>query len=181
MLVCNGLTDDAMLVVDTGASRSISDAMLVLGHHVTMKDVAVGRAMLASVDTIGGSSYSRDDIIRFVLSQLDAIQFTHPLLGSVGGQAPVRAAVARAWHTRDRERLTEFMTAMQSGVVQSQDDQAVVSFCRLLSQGKIRPGASQLDKRIAYRRTCSVLLAFLERRPLAKVYEVTIDPFPIPE
>lgn len=180
--VCRGLTDEAMTEVDTGASRSVADAMRVLGHSVTLRDVATGRAMMMSVTMDGGASApSRAERIAFVLRHAEAIAFAAPMEKSIGGNATARAVVARAWYTRDRERLAEFMEILQSGIARSDEDQAAIAFARAVSQRNIMTTKSARDRVTAYRKTCSCVLAFLERRQLTKIYECSIDPFPIPE
>lgn len=165
--VFRGLTDEAMPLIDIGRLRSISDVMTIDGNPVSRNAVAVGRMMMSP------------DIIAFIERHHEAIEFAvHELTFGPAKCAPVLAAIGRAWYTRDRARLKEFARCLKTGVVSHHEDTAAVALYRFLNAG----GNLGVKERVVlYKKTCSALMAFLESRPLSRLYAVESDPFPIPE
>lgn len=186
--VARGVDGHAMEVIDTHKSRSIADAMRISGHEVDKNDVACARAMMVNVRhdsnfIAKGVRPTRLDVMAFLETHIEAIRFVTERRGKMAkfSHANVSAPVARAWYTQDHDRLTEFLTSLRSGVVSRDEDLAVVTLSRYLSTrtGILSGGGSA---RVAlYRKTCSALVAFLERRPITKLYEIAEEPFRIPD
>jgi hypothetical protein len=175
--VFRGLSDEAMPLIDIGRLRSISDVMTIDGRPVSRNAVAVGRMMMSP--DISDWRANRLDVIAFIERHHEAIEFAvHELTFGPAKCAPVLASIGRAWYTRDRARLKEFARCLKTGIVSCREDTAAVTLYRFLNAG----GNLGVKERIVlYKKTCSALLAFLESRPLSKLYAVESDPFSIPE
>ena len=90
----------------------------------------------------------------------------------------VRACCLRALvrHPSHRERIAEFVECLKSGIVRNDRDSAVgVLYRWIMTNSRLLLGRE--GRREAYYKTASALSAFLEGRPLSKLYECDHDPF----
>lgn len=184
MMVSSGLTDDAMLHVDGGAPRCDADRMKLSGAEYASRNlIAVARRMKSSVMLDhGGSEFRTTKIFEFVEQHKEAILFAIALFSSKSkglSSAAVVAPLARAWYTRDRDRLAKFAEVMRADFVHSEEDSAAQKLKAYLLTNS-NGGTGHMGRASIYRKVESALLAFLERRPLAKLYEVSAEQFPIP-
>lgn len=182
MWVARGLSDDDIEVIDTHRPRSISDVMMIGGAHVSKSEVAIGRMMM----TRGLSSRKfivppRAEIIKFVDNHIKAIRFALSLVPKGRfTHACVMAPIARAYYTQDHDRLAEFGECLKTGIVSSENDTAAVMLVRLLTINRPSiPGGAEVRTSL-YRKATASLVAFLDRRPLTKLYEHAAEAFTIP-
>lgn len=186
MWMYHGLSAEAMLVVDNHRIRPDWQALFMQGHSWVTKDVvAIAQAMNGSVSaTVTATKLTRQKVREFVIEHQDAILFAHPKKTVSGySNAGIRAVVARAWYTQDRERLAEFDQCLIDGMPVSADAKHDSGALRLRSfyreRGSASAGGSQ-TRAMIYRKAKSALRHFLDRRCMTKLCEVQAEIFPIP-
>lgn len=181
ILITHNLPDEALSAIDTGKVRSDTDiANLTAGlsGHLSSNQTAVAKAMY------GGFTGSPQDrlrgprLINFIVRHFDPLVFVRVHGGSL--PAFLKAPVARAWYSEDRERLAEFLKILSLGVSDSPEDVAAAK----LSIEYARAGKSNIpaNYRAAwYRKTEACLRAFLAGKKLQAIVEVKSELFDIPE
>lgn len=185
MNVTYGLKLPAATALDTGRPRSLTNAMQFMGLDTRHKFVPVARALFQQYLTQRGDASARgravdnDVFIEFCEFARPAVEFSVAHSCTKGlSHAVVRAAIAAAWFTRDRDRLLEFKEQLRSGVISNSSDSAVARLRDWLQTSKTVNGTARPE---IWRRTCTALMAYLEYRPLAKLYAREDVTFPIPD
>jgi len=182
MWVYRGLSERAMWAVDTGAARSLRDASQLECRETNRDIVAIAQRMLLSVTT--SRFIPRRDQLDFVATHMEAIQFSATRVGGkhcLGRSACVRAPIARAWYTCDRERLMEFIHAMETGVIRDQQaDAGAFLLIRWMQQSNSKGRGSNSFRAEWYAKTEAALRAFLDRRSLGGLRAVEREQFPLP-
>ena len=187
--VFNGVSRDAMIAIDMGKTRSAVDAFTFLGDDVNNRSVAVARILLGAyvfqrrkTERIDISYQVGLDRLRVFHSAMkEAIDFSALNTSEKGlRHACTSAAIASAWFTQNKELLSEFKDQFASGVVTSQADVAVVKLRNFMTaSGKTRGGR---DARAdLFLRSSTALRAYVDRRPIAKLYASPDSVFPIPD
>jgi hypothetical protein len=185
MNVTYGLKLPAATVVDAGRPRNLNNAMHFMGLDTRNKFVPVARALFQEYLAQRGDSSARgraidnDVFIEFCEAVRPAVEFSATSKCTKGlSHAVVRAAISAAWFTRDRDRLIEFKEQLRSGVISSNADSAVAKLRDWLQTSKTTNGTARPE---IWRRSCTALLAYLEYRPLSKLYAREDVTFPIPD
>lgn len=185
MNVTYGLKLPAATAVDTGRPRNLTNAMHFMGLDTRNKFVPVARALFQEYLSQRGDASARgraidnDVFIEFCEAARPAVEFSVASSCTKGlSHAVVRAAISAAWFTRDRERLGQFKEQLHSGVISSNADSAVARLRDWLQTSKTTNGTARPE---IWRRTCTSLLAYLEYRPLSKLYARDEVTFPIPD
>jgi len=96
------------------------------------------------------------------------------------GHACVCAAVACAWYTQNHGRLAEFLSLLASGEIADRSDNAAIRLRDFMMNTGLSSGGEQARCEI-FVRSSTALRAFVERRPLSKLYAVPTAPFEIPD
>lgn len=187
--VFRGVSREAMIAIDVGKSRTACDAFLLLGDTATRDSVAVSRVLLGSYVFQRGETEKLDiayaigwDKLRvFHDAMRDAIDFALLNASEKGlRHGCVSAAIASAWFTENRELLSEFKEHFSSGLVTSESDVAAIKLRTfMLTSNKTRGGREARSD--LFLRSCTALRAYLERRPLQKLYAAADSVFPIPD
>jgi hypothetical protein len=186
MNVTYGLKLPAATAVDAGRPRNLTNAMHFMGMDTRNKFVPVARALFQEymaqrgAGSVRGRAIDNDVFITFCESAREAVEFSVSSSYTRKGlsHAVVRAAVSAAWFSRDRDRLSEFKEQLLSGVISSNSDSAVAKLRDWLHTSKTTNGTARPE---IWRRTCTALLAYLEYRPLSKLYAREDATFPIPD
>jgi hypothetical protein len=187
-LVTRGLSDDAMLYVDTGSARSDADAFTINGLPTSLSFVAAARALWgAYADQQWGFSWGsvqgscdRETLLRFMTYHHDALCFAFEVkMGRGISKAPVLAAIAAAWWTADSGRLTQFRDQLASGIINNRTHDSAVIRLRDYLLGNSIAGKGEARNEV-YGRTCTALMAYLEKRSLTKLYCRKDATFPLP-
>lgn len=92
--------------------------------------------------------------------------------------AMVCGAVARAWYHCPRERLSDFMAVMTTGVVQGAGDETAIVLRDFLLGNKTSYG--EVGRVGIYRKAQRAIRAFVDRETLTKLYATDDDLFPLP-
>ena len=173
MWVARDMEDDAVINLDAGKSRDVADSLTISGFPTTKTAVAIARAMVGRGTTPKHHRMDADDMRAFLTVNADAIAFvTNATSKTKGvGHSCVRGCMATAWWTVDRGRLATFRDQLGTGIVEdSTQDGAVVRLRDwLLSTNGIVTG-SEIAREEVFRKTETALLAYLEYRPLSKLY-----------
>lgn len=188
MVVVLNVPKESMVTVDTGITRSVSDAARITGNReIGPSHVAVGRKMKQGISfSCGQVHYSNQEILEYTIEHMDAIVFAIGILpGSVRRvtSAPIRAVVARASYTQDKKRLKEFGEVLVTNFHGDREaDSAAVILKNWLIRCAIRRMAGgAIYRDLAYRRTERALVSFLARERLTKLYDIDTEQFLLPE
>lgn len=186
MFVVRGLTADAVKVLDAGLPRSSRDAFHMAGAgDYSEAEISTARCIefLPAAERPAAKNHlSRQELLDVIDRHHEAITWAVARLERVAGSSRgVRACVARAYYHVDRERLAQFCGVVKTGLPMSfpaAEDVAAVSFSRWLASTRGLSGRNlEIEK---YRKCTTCILAFLERRPMARVYGCDTDQFPLP-
>jgi len=185
MNVTYGLKLPAATAVDAGRPRNLTNAMHFMGLDTRNKFVPVARALFQEYmaqrgnGSVRGRAVDNDVFIKFCESAREAVEFSVASSCTKGlSHAVVRAAISAAWFSRDCDRLSQFKEQLHSGVISSNADSAVARLRDWLQTSKTTNGTARPE---IWRRTCTALLAYLEYRPLSKLYAREDVTFPIPD
>jgi hypothetical protein len=188
MSICYDAPVESAYYIDIGQKRTFADVVTIAFERPV--GVASSQTFLRF---FGGAhvSHTRDVPLtreewgeRFVKYE--------PLMEEVGAlfqirkigitRAPVRAAVARAWAARpkDRERLKDFVNVLYTGQYGNYEEDSAALTLRDYLVGSSRYTGAQAEHDI-YLKTEAALEAFLAREPRRKVQAVTRERFAIPD
>lgn len=185
MWVYEGLTREAVLVIDTHATRSVADGCTLVGVPTTPREVAAIRRMWSSVYAVFNRDHmDPDEVLHFRRRHATALQFAFDNLGGSAhskgiNSAPVVAAVARAWYSVDRERLAEFCRVLVTGIVESPTRDGSAIRLRDLLLSPIGSSTGEKYRRELYCKSQTAIQAFLEGRQLKRLDASSRELFPI--
>lgn len=178
--VTYNLPPESLDAIDLGKARSLSDIINIrekTPKRVTDSFVAVARAMVQSFSGSASARQPVPELIRLVIRHFDAINFVQENAPRL--VAMIKAPVARAWYTKDRDRLAEFLTVAKTGISSDRKDTAAALL--ILRFKSENPTMSATKRAEWYRKTESAIQAFLQSRPLQSLCEVKHEIFPIPD
>ncbi len=175
--VYRGLEQSAMVAVDDGKQRTVRDVGVISGMCIGTAHVAIAKKLLTNRGWTTGR-ISRPDLLAAIELHWDAISFAITACGHCRGvgNAAFAAVIARAWYTRDRNRLLEMVEIVKTGICDDSENSAAIRIRDLL-MGRIHASSGQ---RMIYGKSQAAVLAFLERRSVSKLYERSEIIFPIP-
>jgi hypothetical protein len=187
--VFSGVSRKSMIAIDVGKSRTADDAFVLLGDEATRASVAIARILLGSYVFQRGTTEKLDIAYTIGLDKLrvfhdamrDAIAFSAMQVHEKGlRHACVSAAIASAWFTQNRELISQFKDQFAAGVITSEADLAAIKLRNfMLTSNKTRGGREA--RADLFLRACTALRAYIERRPIAKLYASTEAVFAIPD
>jgi hypothetical protein len=182
MLVARGVPPESFRNIDNNRPRSHWDALKLDGRDGSLTHVAVARMMLCDFGGRGRRDPHRSELFAFYDKHHAAIDFAiqGPRDASSFCNAPVRAPIARAWYTADRERLRQFRDQLSTGMIAGEADSAIAILRNAFIASRASP-RNREGRWIAYAKTESALKAFLDHRPLKLLREASAELFPIPE
>jgi hypothetical protein len=187
MWVFRGMPCESRDELDTGRPRSAADTLHFLGDEVSRQSVAVARVMYSSYRAQRGGSYNihyaiTNDTLRVFHGEMyESIQFAAYASNRKGlSHASFFAAVAAAWWTVDKDLLSQFKDHVSSGIVTSEADTGAIRIRELLLSGTLAHGGRNARAEL-FLRSCTALRAYIERRPLTKLYCRHDAHFPIPD
>lgn len=172
-----GVDPDAFYAMDQGKTRTATDIGVTTGRDIRSEDTAVASKMMFYIRSKSrGNVYS---VLEMFDKHKEAIRFAVSL-GNAKYQrlSPVRAVLARAWYTEDRDRIACFSRVLGSGLIEhAKSDDAAIKFRDWISGHKSGAGTEfQVD---CYCRCQAALRAFLNGKRM-KVNEIREIIFPIP-
>lgn len=169
--------------VDQGSIRPAAIQLSLTANmgDVSKLEVAIARIMMGN--TLRPKKHARlstQAIGQFLAQHRQAVAFSVAAHGaSKGLTACVRAVVARAWYTQDRELLTSFCQCVATGVSpRGTDDAAAAVLSKwILSQHSLGSAAVRTS---LYKKTERALQAYLSGVQLVKLCECNEELYPIP-
>jgi hypothetical protein len=186
--VFNGVSREAMIAIDTGKARSAEDAFVLLGDDATRRSVAVSRILYGLYALQAGKTERLDIAFSPPLERLrvfheamrDAVEFSMVSANEKGlRHACVAAAIASAWFTQNKELLSQFKQDYSSGVITSEADLGAIRIRNfVLTSSKTRGGREARSD--LFLRACTALRAYVERRPIQKLYAARDSVFGLP-
>lgn len=194
MMVCRGVPNEAMSVMDIGSRRTVAQCLQVAGHDVNNAMIATLRSSLINLELARDMATGLPEtyIQKLVLDFQDGLKFATQRFGGKKSiyYAPFRAAVFRAYYApENHKRLEEFLICLDKGVVHSKLPSADAYFnsaadalreryhrdrCEL--KGALGGYGIRID---SYSRALNALSYFLRRKPLEVVRGVKKQPFPV--
>jgi hypothetical protein len=189
MLVTRGLPRSAIHAIDGGRPRTVRDVLHFLGMSLTAQHVAVVRTLWTQyhlqrrkdAQVWDNNAVDTDTFANFAAAVHDAVVFSLPATRAKGlAHASYVGAIASAWFTQDRDMLLRMKHLVASGAGADSDEQAAIRLRDWLLTTQLKSAGVQGRQEI-YKRSCTAIRAFLEGRPLAKLYCREDAVFPIPD
>jgi hypothetical protein len=172
VLVMFGLDPAVAAAIDLGLRRSIADLMhFAFGHpEMTGQMIAVTRSWAENTGlTKPGLRHHADDVASWYMTIQPALENVFAIAGASRRlPAPTLAAIIHRLHRvpDDRRPLT-FLEGLLSGANLGENS-PVLRLIKYLND--TRPASGQTQAQDRFQRTASALIAFLEERPLSKLY-----------
>lgn len=189
MVFITGVPVKAMAAADYIATRSVADSARISGKSFGKNESAwasTARHMQIGMED-GSQAISHQEIIAFVGSHLEALEFSFELLShNKRGlcSAPLRAVIARAWYKHHRRNRTrQFCEFLMSGLVENlKTDVAVIKLRNWLqdSSNRGQAGGQGFRKQI-YNKTEEALRLFHEGLDCGRLEQAREEYFPLPE
>lgn len=188
MFVTRGLPRSAIHAIDGGRPRSLHDVIHFLGVGLSKNHVAVCRVLWAQYELQrreNASSWNchaveTDSFAQFAIAAADAVEFAMPAWKKKGlTHACYVGSVASAWFTQDRDCLDRFKQLICDGVGAERHETAAITLRDFLLTSPLLNGGNRARQEI-FVRSCTALRAFLDRRPLSKLYARPEAVFDIP-
>jgi hypothetical protein len=178
LLIARNCSAASIASMDLGLRRSIADTAHFLGLDFGRRVGTIGRIVVYGIEDDFPRSFEElHEAYRAHEEVID--QCTSFARGNkVGLSAPVFAVGSRALYSYSHELIERFFDILSSGIVEGEHESAAV---RLRDFSRSLKGATSKALRVeTYRKAEAFLLAFLEQRPLKKVYGMEEEQFPLP-
>lgn len=181
----------SMIAVDAGATRNVADAAKVSGSALP-RGRGLGWSAVARRMAKGNEAQRVDmsipKTLLFIKAHWDALAFAFSLFPKEKKgltSAPIKAVLARAYYTQNRERIKEFASILISGLPKHIRQDAAVIALRNYLQDALTVGKRKVRVNVPghliYAKVESALIAFLAHEPLDKLYGTSEELFPLPE
>lgn len=190
MTVTRGLTDEALAHVDEIQPRTTADRFTMGGYEISKNLVAVVRAIWSAYAlqqwgyawSSAPSKCDEDVLLSFAQFHEKAVYFAADN-GKVSAKgvthACVRAAIAAAWYTQDRARLTSFKEHLAGGIINGPEDTAASRLREWLLTGVFTGGGSSQQQEV-FLRASTALKLYLDGEPCKKLYMRQNSQFTLP-
>lgn len=186
MPVARGLPRKTIANIGTGQPRGFPDTMRMSGNgDYTNSFVATAKAMRNGswADRERGNALTATEVSEFIQKYEKPLRFAEEHTGHIVGLTrSARALVARAFLTENTERLKEWCAVLRTGMpvsANTKEDSAAIMYRDFLRRNVGSSGYEAEGER--YRKGQTALRAFLDRRPMTKIYGTEEDLFPLEE
>ena len=182
--VTRGMQRTAAEAIDRGIPRSNKDHLHFAGVKSDTRRVAACVCMINQYRVERSENATRwskrrlrpDEFAQFYAAFSGAIEFAYESNKQL--HACVVAAIASAWFTANRDRLAQFRSLLASGAAVDAGDLAAIKLRDFLLKKQYGQGESARND--LFLKACSALRAFLDGRPLRKLYATNDHAFPLP-
>lgn len=179
-LVARGVDPREREVQDIGRKRSVRDILVIGGEAAGNLEVAIANRMVEGFrtgfypTTQEQLEYFREheEAVRWVVSHIKANSSLRGIK-----QASVLAPVARAWYTKDREKLERFLGVLKTGIMEGDRDSAVVLLRNFVMGLGKRIRANRME---VYGKAERAILAGLKGEKLTRLPALVEEAFPLP-
>lgn len=173
-----GAKRESGIFMDTGRSRSLSDAITISDKADWMTAKIIQTAKLC----YGVTKISADDAILLCENMRESLVFSHEVfkLQAKGVSTAIRAAIALAhFHGEDELRLMQFADMFYSGLITERRDTAVIKVRDYLLQGnnQSRFGGS-IGRKVDFNKIQNAISKFCKHEPVKLLREVVELPYP---
>lgn len=185
MLVFRNLPTRALPVVNTGTSRSVTDAARISGRVADMAnhEVATFRAMVTGTSTLRKRRTVTEELNTFEKYRpavLFASGLMHHMKYRVFYPAPVRAVVARAYYHVPHDTLRRFAEKVVDAVeLDRVKDSAVIRLRDYLLKSRGASGSQAILE--TYQKAQNALHFWVKGDYMERLHANEIDMFPLPE
>ena len=176
--VTSGLKRSTVHKIDKGIGRTALDSLHFLGVKSDSRRVAVCQCMIYQLmaEKSGSDRWdieksTSEEFSDYYAKLAEAIEFAMGFSAAAKFPAPLKAAVATAWFSESRQRLTEFMLVLDTGEMFSDDDRAAIRLRDYLRDKKYGQGCSARND--LFMRCCGALRYFIARKGLSRLYATT--------
>lgn len=176
-----GLNKESVKSIDTGRSRTYDEAMTILGSKLPPKFTTTLRSMFLA-QTLGQHIFSHEelDFLRHkhekaVMFALDC--FNKPMESQIKN-GTVMGVVARSFYSSPLPRVQQFVDVLSSGIGNDSKDNGAIKLRTFRFTNPIGGGSSKAE---LYKKTENALWAFINDKPIDKLYGSDSELFPIPE
>lgn len=180
--VLRGLKRKDGLNIDTGHPRTIVDAGKISGIAT---DLSTGLVSACSAMARKSGGYrprlSRAEIMQFVSKHKEACSWAchHITSGRGIRNAVVLSAVAKAWYNeKDKERLTAFCKALQSGFGNGIEDSAAIAIRNYILTSK-KNTSSEPEWWDTHLKVQNAIRYFMQYRPLTIIKGIKDEQYPL--
>jgi hypothetical protein len=183
MLVTRGMPHGSVVAVDVGSRRSDDAQIRILfDEEVSKRDVAIARSMWLGFEETTGQRLTPEQLHAFLVHHADAIIFSQQYSGGVEtlSSGAIRSVVAKAYYHIDRDRLSEFLRVISSGIAQGDHDTAAIKFRDRYLRDKFLKSSSTKARGETVRVTTSALVRFFKGDVVKEIRPANSDPYPIP-
>ncbi len=179
--VARGVLHKDVMAVDRGSNRTASDQIHIVTdlNNVSTDTVAVARALIAGVSYSSMNRYLSDYAMAEVLVTYDDVlqRVCQQKYKRRGITSSVRGTIARAYDYLDHAVVDRFLDVISVDMPNGPEESSAYrlrEFC-LAQAGR---GGGNAMVPILIRKTTAALLAFSEKRPIAHLYESSLNPWP---
>ena len=183
--VTYNLPMDTQIAIDDHKPRTYDDAANLLGRfdfHISQTDIAVVRFLTGDITRSGGVSKSH--ICDGIELYKDAILWARGQFTTKQrciGTAPILAAICKAYYSVDHTTLSRFIEILKTGITDGIHEGAAIALRNFLLANSGQMGVSGSNWQMAiHRKAMRAILAFVENKNIAKLVEVTGEPFSYP-
>lgn len=185
-LVTRGIPLQSVHAIDCGRVRSAADTLRFTGATATNSSIAAARVMLMEYlrqrEFEGGQRVTQDiDAVAAFHSHVhEAIEFATPSSKKKGlNHSSYLAAIASAWFTQDRDKLSRFAAIVATGTDATHAEQAAIRVRDFLLTSHT-VGGGLTERQDLFYRCCNALRYFIGGRPMPRLASSVSATFPIP-
>lgn len=184
MAVSRGLPIEAIELIDGGKGRSVTDRMSITRRfgteRVNRNHAATLHEMVRGLNSAHRLTYQQE--VDLMSRHVEAVRYanSHVATRTRGvSVACVRAVIARAWYSVDRERLSRFCRVLSSGMQESGNDTVIIKLREHLMVSHSEQNAAV--RRELYGMVEWVLSTWLKGETQSPLRPVAQEFFPLPE
>lgn len=179
LLIARNVPRKSIAVMDVGLRRSVSDVAHFVGTDFSNRKSALARAVRFGIQDKESRSF--DELLNAYLEFKDEIEWACESTSSksAGMNSAVLSVLVRATYHAPKEQLNRFIEILNTGLSNGPAEMAAIrlrDYCRSL-----KGTWSGAAKQETYRKAEAALAAFLEGKPMQKVYGTTKELFPLPD
>lgn len=180
MLIARNVPRESIAAMDVGLRRSIADVAHFVGNDFfNNRKSALARAVRFGIDDKESRSF--DELLDAYLEFKDEIEWacSSTSAKSAGMNSAVLSVLVRATYHAPKEKLNRFIEILNTGLSNGPTEMAAIrlrDYCRSL-----KGTWSGAAKQETYRKAEAALAAFLEGKPMQKVYGTSRELFPLPD
>lgn len=184
-LVFRGVSNDTMLAVDCGKSRTVYDVLRICGEYkgIQKTHISCARAMMG-YKSFGGTAdlATTREIGDFWRLHEESIRYASTKMhhgDCVVNCAAVCSVLARAYYHVERPTLDEFCEVLRFGVSTKDIHANLILFREFLIKSKIVRSAG--TRKLIRGKMSRAIVACVNREILGRLYVLQAEPFLLPE